>query len=380
MRRTLLMALAVMANGAIAADPLRAGIYNLHPPSSAYPSEYVQATAKNPATARVYLLEVQSIRDLPANAPKREASSLRKGYERQLAELEAKQRDGKLSPEERVDRGACLLRMGRIPQATAALEEAQRTTPADAPYRCFLLANLASAYQENEDLLPRALDTQSQALKLWPTQWPGWKRGEGLWYRRVETYALKLMQLRQAEQRLSRGRPGEYTSVDALFPRVRYIGPGGRYQAGGIDFAQWNELPFDAESIVVQLVFWRPFDDRLYWQYGELLNAGGRVDFAYKILDYLYVVRLQRQAELQEHYRILKAAKSMQSSRLSDWGTWIGGSREERKPTAAASEPAPVASSAALPDWRTLAVSFATGIIVAVLAMLQWRQWRPRPK
>jgi hypothetical protein len=39
----------------------------------------------------------------------------------------------------------------------------------------------------------------------------------------------------------------------------------------------------------------------------------------------------------------------------------------------------PAATSALLPDWRHITVSFLTGIVVAVLAALQWRQWR-RPR
>jgi tetratricopeptide (TPR) repeat protein len=359
------------------ADPLRAGVYNLDPPRSGYPSDFVQATVRKPDAALDYLGELRAIDDRFKDLDK----PLRAAYLRQAAELESKQTEGGLSPEDRVNLGACLLRMGRIPKATKVLEEAARVVPADAPCRCFLLANLASAYQENDDLLQRAIDTQQQALKIWPNEWPKWKPGEGLWYRRAETYALKLMRLRQAEQRRAAGRAGDFQTVDALFPGVRFVGPKGDYEAGRIDFAMWNELPFDAESIVLQLVFWRPFDDRLYWQYGELLNAGGRMDFAYRVLNELFAGRQRtQQREIQQHYRILRTARESAAESanptMADWGLWLGraGSvRDQSSPVADA--PGSPESRGALPDWRLISVSFATGMVVAVLAVLQWQQW-----
>jgi tetratricopeptide (TPR) repeat protein len=372
--RRMLLGLAILTW----ADPLRAGVYNLDPPKSGYPSDFVQATARNPSTALDYLGELRASDDRAPNADKPKPTSLRAAYLRQLAELEAKQEEGSLSPEDRVSLGACLLRLGRISKATKVLEEAERVVPADAPCRSFLLANLASAYQENDDLLQRAIDTQQQALKTWPAEWPKWKPGEGLWYRRVETYALKLMRLRQAEQRRAAGRTSDFQTVDALFPGVRFVGPKGDYEAGRIDFALWNELPFDAESIVLQLVFWRPFDDRLYWQYGELLNASGRVGFAYRVLNELFTGRQRtQQREIQQHYRILRAARESSAESANpmtaDWGLWLGGPRQEQN-----SAPPSAPARGALPDWRLITVSIATGMVVAVLAMLQWQQWRRR--
>jgi tetratricopeptide (TPR) repeat protein len=378
--RRMLLSLAILASWLATACPLGAGIYNLSPPSAIYPSEFVQATSRNPSTALDYLGELRASNDRAPNAEKPGSDSLRAAYLRQEAELKGKQKEGSLDPEDRVNLGACLLRRGQIVQATAVLEEAERAVPADAPCRCFLLANLASAYQENDDLLQRAIDTQQQALKIWPDQWPKWKPGEGLWYRRAETYALKLMLLRQAEQRNAAGRAGDFQTVDALFPRVRFLGPKGNYEAGLIDFAMWNELPFDAESIVLQLVFWRPFDDRLYWQYGELLNARGRTDFAYRILSDLFSNRQRtQQREIQQHYRILRAAQETPAEStnpmVADWGVWVDGPREQPN---SAPPPSPATSNDVLPDWRLITVSFVAGMVVAVLTVLQWQQWRRR--
>ena len=59
----------------------------------------------------------------------------------------------------------------------------------------------------------------------------------------------------------------------------------------------------------------------------------------------------------------------------SDWGVWVGGPREQEN---SAPPPAPAAASSVLPDWRLVTVSFVTGMVMAVLAVLQWQQWRRR--
>src|SRR6202022_2228055 len=115
--RRIVLSLAILAGGLANAGPLRAGVYNLDPPRSIYPSDFVQATSRNPTAARLYLNESRAINDLAPNAKQPPANSLRAGYLRQLTELEAKQRSGGLSPEDRINLGACLIRMGRIPQA-----------------------------------------------------------------------------------------------------------------------------------------------------------------------------------------------------------------------------------------------------------------------
>jgi hypothetical protein len=271
--------------------------------------------------------------------------------------------------------------MGRIPKATAVLEEAQRVVPADAPCRCFLLANLASAYQENNDLLHRAIDTQNLALKAWPKEWPGWKPGEGLWYRRAEAYARDLMLLRQAESRSTRGTVGSFQAPDALFPGVRFVGEKDDYEAGRIQFLAWNKLPFDAEAIVLQLQFWQPMDDRLYWQYGELLNARGEVEEATRVLGDLVKNRGRENVKsLRQHYLVLRDAKKSKegaaNAEMQDWGRWLtipGGQSETP-----ATPPLVSTKTNWLPDWRQVTVSFVTGVIVALLGMLQWQQWRRR--
>jgi hypothetical protein len=390
------------------ADPLRAGVYNLDPPRSSFPSSIVEASRRDPKSVRNHRGQLQAIDDRASNRQ----SALQPGYLRQTAALQARQQAGTLRTEDRINLGACLYRLGRLDEARKVLEEAERVMDADSPYRFFVLLNLASIYQEDPDLLARAIDTQTRVLKSWPAVWAGWGRQESEWYRRVETYVLRLMHLRQAENRAAGGRPGPYRTVDDLFPGVRFVGLNGAYEAGAIAFDMWNKLPPDAESIVIQMMLWQPRDNRLYWLYGELLNARGQVADAFEVLDSQDDIRTGSPRELHAHRGVLQTAlKSLAFWDYPNWPTlsWVmaprgqllspgvGGLAYEMgwaamftsvdpaagtsPPAAMPPEPAPPPPTAArgvLPDWRLVTVSFATGLVVAVLAMLQWQQWRRR--
>jgi hypothetical protein len=393
---------------------LQAGVYNLDPPGL-YPSDYAQVNALDPIRqVLIHLGELRAIHDAAKLPPEAKAKSLRAAYENQLAALETRQRDGTLTPVERVNLSACLIRMGRYPQARALLEESLRVAPPNHSAYFLLLLNLASAYQEDEALLQRAIDLQTQALRSWPKLFPGWNRWESVWYRRAEQYALKLMRLRHRNQ----GRfANELPPLDELFDKARFVGPSGQYEAGGIAFEQWQQLPVDAEKIVVQLLLWRPLDPRLNWLYGELLNARGQVDWAFSVVD--FCKQLASNRELRQHRAVLREAVPVYKELFAD----STGSGEDRRKQAlllwmaaprgallapaigaAANEIGGVAAStdlsllsggrqppemsapgadaprsgsgAALPDWRQLTVSFVTGVVVAVLGVLQWQQWR----
>jgi tetratricopeptide (TPR) repeat protein len=414
MRRILLSLTFVLANAGLA----RAGVYNLDEPRK-YPSDFMQVNTLDPVKqVMIHLAELRAIDDRAVN-PQFPAGpdSLRVAYEKQLAGLHEK-RDA-LSDIDRVNLGACLIRMGRFNEARAALGEALRVVPADSPARFLLLLNLAAAYQEDNDLLQRAIDLQRQALRAWPRLWAGWNRWENTWYRHAEEYALTVMQLRQRELIRSQGRSAaEFPRYYELFPQVHFVGASGEYEAGGIAFEQVNRLPADAEMIVLQLLLWRPLDNQLYWLYGELLNVRGQVDWAFAVLDYLTSQLRLGNRELRQHQRILRESlplfeklftdptESGDNRRLQAALLWalaprgtlgapgIGSAANELGGAAAAAfagmpsdsryEPAPrggapAATSALLPDWRHITVSFLTGIVVAVLAALQWRQWR-RPR
>ena len=398
------------------AGSVQAGVYNLDPPRK-YPSDYTQVNALDPIwRVLVHLGELRAVHDAAKLPPK--ADSLRAAYEKQLAKLEKQQRNGTLTPVDRVNLSACLIRMGRYPQARALLEESLRVVPPDNSVYFLLLLNLASAYQEEDALLlQRAIDLQAQALRSWPTLFPGRNLWESNWYRHAERYALTLMQLRQREQIRNQGRAlNELPPLDELFGTIRFVGPSGQYEAGGIAFEQWKRLPADAEKIVLQLLLWRPLDPRLNWLYGELLNGRGQVDWAFSVLD--FCKQLASNRELRQHHQVLREAVPVYKELFAD----STGSGEDRRKQAlllwslsprgtllapaigaAANEIGGLAASMdlsipsagrqppetsetrggdaprsgiALPDWRQLAVSFITGVVVALLGVMQWQQWR----
>ena len=414
MRRVLLSLMIVLAYTGLA----RAGVYNLDEPRK-YPSDFMQVNSLEPV--KPVKIHLDDLRAAAVDKPQipHAQDSLRVAYEKQLAALEEKKAGGALGDVDRVNLGACLIRLGRYDQARAVLEEALRVVSRDCPARFLLLLNLAAAYQEDNNLLQRALETQRQALRAWPHLWAGWNRWENTWYRHVEDYALKVMQLRQRELLRNQGRPAvESPRYYELFPQVRFVGSSGEYEAGGVAFEQVNQLPANAEMVVLQLLLWRPHDYQLYWLYGELLNVRGQVDWAFTVLDYLDTQVNLRNRELRQHRRVLKEAlplfqklftdptASGEDRRLQAALLWalaprgtlgapgLGSAANEVGGAAAAAfagvptdsmpAPAPRGGSPAptntlLPDWRHITVSFLTGIVVAVLAALQWRQWR-RPR
>jgi tetratricopeptide (TPR) repeat protein len=412
--RRIVLSTALLMNGWVQVGALQAGVYNLDLPSK-YPSDYSQVNALDPIwRVLMHLGELRAIHDA-AKAPPN-PDSLRAAYEKQVAALETRQRDGTLTPTERVNLSACLVRMGRYTQARALLEESLRGVKPDDAVYFLLLLNLASAYQEEDALLQRAIDLQTQALRSWPAHFLSWNCWESRWYRHAEHYALKLMQLRQREQIRNQGRAAnELPPLDDLFGPVRFVGSSGQYEAGGIAFEQWDRLPADAEKIVLQLLLWRPHDPRLNWLYGELLNVRGQVDWAFSVLD--FCKQLASNRELRRHHQVLRESVNVYKELFVD----STGSGEDRRkqallfwmlmprgvlfaPTigAAANESGGLAGTAdfsmlsgerqaperasqgvdaprsgsALPDWRQLTVSFLTGVVVALLGVLQWHQWR----
>ncbi|HWG42990.1 MAG TPA: tetratricopeptide repeat protein [Gemmataceae bacterium] len=403
--RRFLLSLAIVGGGLASAGPLRAGVYNLDPPSSIYRSEFHEATQPN---ADSFTMRLADLRGINEQTP--QPGRLRAGYRRQADELEVREKADALSPEDRVNLSACLIRLGRLDRARTVLEKAERVVPVDHPAHFLILLNLASAYQDNAELLPRAIDLQTRALDAWPDMRAGWSLAESDWYRRVETFVLRLMNLRQGEARSAGGRPRPYETVDAVFAGVRFLGSKDRYEAGTIAFDMRNKLPRDAESIAIQMALWRPEDDRLYWLVGELLNARGDIETAYTVFDKLVYSRQHKERELLAHRNVLRGAqdefKTVQEfiQQPAKWEQllWamaprgslltpgLGSAANETAwvaalhlaspplPSSPPSSPATATPSSVLPDWRHVTISFLTGMVVAVLGALQWQQWRPR--
>jgi len=342
-------------------------------------------------------------------------------YVRRAAELERREAEGLLSLDDRINLGAYHIRLGNYQKAIKVLEAKQS--------RHFMLrANLATAY-EMAGMPDRAIPYRQLALSSWPAIYPGWDSVQLNFYRKAEQYHLNLLLLRQAEARLEPARAGSL-HLDNLFPRIgfnevtgkyeavgsiAFVGPSGEYEAGGISPAQYIEVPADAIPVVMQLLLWLPFDDRLHWLLGELLNASGDVVSAAALMKPVVNKPQDPQKwdagappELREHYRVLAAAAAAREkysegvqltqdrylnlkllAALAPRGMGLGAGdliqeatwpaivivSEPPKAEASPTPPAPAPASW-LPNLWHVAVSFAAGAVVALLLGYQIRQAR----
>jgi hypothetical protein len=125
------------------------------------------------------------------------------------------------------------------------------------------------------------------------------------------------------------------------------------------------------------LLLWLPFDNRLYWLLGELLNAKGDVRAAFQAFNTLIgsdnqtsVKQPDQPRLLREHWRILReAANALPEVSVED----------APNPGSPPVSPSPSpANSGWFPDLRAVAVGFAAGVVVTLLAGLQLREIRRR--
>jgi hypothetical protein len=213
----------------------------------------------------------------------------------------------------------------------------------------------------------------------------GWHEGAFEAYRKAEEYQLKLLKLRQREQRAKKNPKADFDSVDALFDDgqkppspVRFVGESGTYEAGKIAAKEKAKLPKDAIEIVQQLLIWLPEDDRLYWLLGELYNArGGAKDIqaARLIFDELAGARSTTAGswtrrvvapELAEHYRVLRDYRDPDAATPFDINKKIDEEEQKRRDAAPGF------------DWQNLAVGFGAGLVVAIFGSWQLREIRRR--
>jgi hypothetical protein len=333
---------------------------------------------------------------------------LREAYARQAARLEEKSPD-EWTPDDRISLSACYIRMRKYDRAVGVLRGGDQGN-------FLVLLHLASAYHGLDDL-GRAREYQQAALAAWPEVWAGWNRLELERARRMERHYLTLLQLREREQRQGQL---QWTTTDVLFPGCRFVGPGGKYEAGALALKSVDALPADAFDVVLQLVLWMPFDDRLYWLLGEMLNTRGDVEGALEVFNELISARnLSNVPELVQHRRVLleavdgwkewkRALKedpgfhqnlfgALQLAALPALGTPAGVGPASAAAGSAAppifaeavartqggapqesSSAAPAAPGSWLPNWTHVTVSFVAGALVAALAGLQWREWQRR--
>jgi hypothetical protein len=395
--RAILIGLALLG----LATPVSAGFYNTIETQPNIPWEKIRAVVS----------QLRAVAVAPKGRP--DPSSLREGYLAQAAYLEKTRKDGTMATLDRVNLGACYLRLGRPRDAIRVLSEGDRG-------HFLIQVNLAAAYELNGDL-ELALRHQEMALDMWPTVWATWRGpaqgigpGETSWYRECERYNLRLLQSRIAESR--QGRVTGLVDVDPLFPRLRFIGPGpkGDYEPGGLAQSIRDQIPHNAVAVVLQLVIWKPQDARLYWLLAELLNAHGYVSEAFDIMAEL-VETGNRFRNLHEHRKVLEpAAKidrqlrqphnkyllfsyfmSIPSTTLAPpgIGTLAYGTSAaapvllaqmvERPSIVPMVDPATTVVPAPPPqqmpfNWRHVMVGFAFGFLVAALLGFQWQEWRRR--
>lgn len=281
-----------------------------------------------------------------------------------------------LIPEQRLNLGACYIRLGKARDAANALMPAQRQEPDN----FLVLANLATA-EQLDGQLRRAHDSLADALRLWKERWHDFPEArqkwleryhisepEHEWYRQVETYHLKLLKLRLAE------RAGDALpeAPDALFGPseknpVRFVGDSGQFEVGKIAVAERAKLPRSAIEIVQQLLVWLPHDMRLYWLLGELFNAEGNIEAARDIFGEI-AVKWNPPTDKTFGFKQRPSYPKLFETHLKA----IQAHPREEVIIDLPKEPAPGV------DWRTLGIGFGSGLLVALFAHWQVRELRRR--
>jgi hypothetical protein len=337
-------------------------------------------------------------------------------YLARAKQLEEKLKAGGLTLDEQLDLSGIYIRLGdKFGDARRVLTTADQS-------HFLVLAHLAMAY-DGLGLPDQAVRCQEKALAAWPARWPNlslrWSAEQLTWYRRAERYYLELLRQRREEARAKPRDAGN--TLDPVFPGLSLEGPDGNYLVGGTRTKRVEplpeEVPPDALQIAAQLIWWRPFDNRLYWLYGEMLNYHGDVAHAKAVLEELWDPNRTRQYSprlLYRHLRELTPAAEVGPTQLG-WAFFAGAPRDpfagfahqvglaatadatrrmysEEQPVTRDVKPAPSdgggekparaapppPSGFQLPDWRTVAVSFAAGLFVMALIQFQWREWARR--
>ena len=233
------------------ASPTHAGLY--------YSGEVF---AELPSQWRGFLLDQRQLRGIAVKpAMGVAASPARLRYEEEAAKLVKLAKERKLTADEAADLGALYVRLGEVGHALEVLRPAQR----EHAEHFRVAANLGTAWQLNGDFNQAASCLQS-AVKLAPEK-----------YQKAEELHLKLVRQRAREAK-------DAQTLDDLFG-IRFVGEGGKFEAGKMAAEQSKKLPNDAAAQLQLLALWLPHDGRLLWQLGELANAHGDPATAASIMD-----------------------------------------------------------------------------------------------
>lgn len=339
--------------GYLAAPPARAGLYN--------PAEPVPVPAAAGKTGKP--LPFQEFRDRLAELLQlgndQLSTPLRKHYLERRQALEGKRRFGRLTVEEQVELSAYLIRLRQYDAAIDLLTPLAAQERDNYP----VLANLITAHFQAGQLdqamryLPQMESSRlPETVKLTPEQ--------RAWFARVEPYFGKLVKLRFRASRAAANRNRDPVLDDLFGGNVRFVGESGEYEAGHLAAVERSKLPADALAVVQQLLLWLPDDTRLYWLFGELLNANGDVAGAAAVFAECRDSRRFDAPDLQKHRQVVQEAL--------------------------AQLPPPPGLDAGLPttpeatqSWlagkgRLLVVGAGVGLVVLALLFLQVREWLRR--
>lgn len=341
----------------LAVTPVRAGLYlPAEPDPWPLPS--------NPAQFRQIHGELLSVSSVDANVRKRDFPT---HVREQIAKLERQLRAGKLSVEDSINlSGYYLLQAQR-----EALDKAiNLLTPVlqREPKNFMVLANLANAYQGIGES-GRAAEFQRQVLSNWPSTHAGWKWEQLWWYRRSEKYYLTLLELRTREKLLNQSA----TSLDNLFPGVPFADENAKYLIGETTYKARDKLPPDVLALVEQMLLWMPQDKRLLWMFAELLNARGDVALTWGIFKELTEGGYNN-GLFRKHRNAFRDVADT-DPRFKKPKVEVGGGRAIFPGGSTAGD---TGQQPWLPDWRQLGVGFGSGLLVGMLLLLQFRQFRRR--
>jgi tetratricopeptide (TPR) repeat protein len=254
--------------------------------------------------------------------------------------------------------------------------------------KLFLLsANLGTAYQLAGQL-ENAETYLTKAYNSWPANFAdltegqrhyllqfGWSEGQSDFFRKVESYHLRLVKLRLEERVPSQ-------TLDALFVKdgkpVRFVGPSGQYEPGKIAPAEAARLPSNSLEIVQQMLVWLPNDSRLYWLQGELLNARGDYEYAYEIFDDLVFRRNERFPELMSHRRALFACLQEKGKQAKRKGNEPVAKDKRQSPAPGPTSVSSTSDGTAMFNAWPFTVGCGTGAVITLFAVWQVRALRRR--
>lgn len=274
------------------AAPAYAGLYSLDEP---FRFEIEDRKVLPMQTTNGFEVLYADLRDL--NGP---ASKLTQDINARIQQR--KRRDPtSFSAEELASYSTDLIRLNR-PEAINLLQPLARD-PRRGGFLVF--AHLAVAHA-NRGEWREAAEQQLMAVKYaeFPTRFGRFTSEQLAWFKRLERdYYLPWLNQRAIDARKAK-RGDLREEPDPLFP-VQFVTYDGSYQPGKISDQERAKLPVDAIAIVQQMVIWHPRDTRLYWLLGELYNAEGDVETAYKILDACTFSQGYSNPILKEHRTIL---------------------------------------------------------------------------